>query len=171
MTPWPRLSETLPHPRDLRCCQACGSDILASLIPVDGPKETAPYTQPVVAVPGLDIWQEHDEADQPEHIYVVLCDPCAARLIEPHPRLYRRLDRWEPAPGIMPACRDCVHRKGLACGNPLLKANGGPGLPINAPIEGEGFACTRGKGCRWFVQYAHAPECKGWRAKKEVARP
>jgi hypothetical protein len=148
MTPWPRLSETLPHPRDLKYCQGCGA-----------------------AGSDLRIWQEHDEADHPEPIHVVLCEVCAENLIEPHPRLYRCLDRyrWEPAPGLMPTCLDCVHHKGLVCGSPLLRANGGPGLPINAPIEVEGFACTRGKGCRRFVQYAHPPECKG-REPQEAAR-
>lgn len=107
---WPRLSHSLPHRRHPNVCQSCGR-----------------------TEPPLRRWREHDENDQPEPIVVVLCDPCAKCLIEPHPRLYGVMQFGEPLPGTMTICEDCVYRDGLACLHPLLKANGGPGLPLNFP--------------------------------------
>jgi hypothetical protein len=52
--------------------------------------------------PGIYAWVEHDGDDQPEPIVVMLCTDCSDRLIEPYPRLYRRLARNEPCAGIMP---------------------------------------------------------------------
>jgi hypothetical protein len=140
MPEWPRLSETLSHPRTLVACQACGRGELPSI--------------------NLAVWQEHDEADRPEPIFLVLCDACA-RLIEPHPRLYRRVDRWAPAPGIMPTCSGCRHQDALRCRSPLLKANGGPGLPIRSGVAAQGFACSRKQGCCELIQYSRPAECDG----------
>jgi hypothetical protein len=130
---WPRLSLDLPHHRDYATCQACGA-------------------------PAKTTWQECDDEDQPEPIYVRLCIPCADRRIDPHPRLYRPIDKDAPAPGAMAACTDCQHAEALACQSPLLKANGGPGLPIHS--NQIGFACARGKGgCRRL--YDGPPRCDG----------
>lgn len=137
MMPWPRLSETLPHRRALDCCQSCGG------------------------ADDLRVWQEHDDMDRPERIYLVLCHTCAAEIIGPPPRLYRCLDRWAPGPGIMPTCQGCVHQKDLGCRSPLLKANGGPGLPVRSSVAAEGIACSRGRGCRRFIEYGTPPVCDG----------
>jgi hypothetical protein len=172
MTPWPRLSETLPHPPDLTRCQSCGNrlDDAAAANRPDPPFSGA--SGAAIATPyALAVWQEHDDTDRPELIYIVLCEACADRIIAEHPRLYRRVDRWAPVPGVMPACIGCRRADGLRCRSPLLKVNGGPGLPIRPNVAVEGFACTRGKGCRRFVQYAHAPECKGFESSQEAATP
>jgi hypothetical protein len=122
--PWPRLSETLTYPPDV--CQRCGNGQLWT----DG--EPADWF--VDASTGqLYRWQEHDENDQREPILIVLCEDCAKRIIERHPRLYRQLQPHEPFPGAMPLCRDCVHRNELRCEHPDAKANGGSGLELIFP--------------------------------------
>ena len=62
MAAWPRLSQSLPHPRGVGFCQACGE------------KDAR-------------VWQEHDDADKPHPIAVYLCGNCSDRLIEPRSRL------------------------------------------------------------------------------------
>lgn len=111
--PWPRLSETLPNDRHPDRCQACGADARLG----------AELTR----------WQEHDQDDAPEPIVVVLCVPCAKRLIEKHPRLYRELHAHEPVPGSMPICVACGWRDGVRCTHPDAKANGGGGLRLTYP--------------------------------------
>lgn len=105
---FPRLSVQLTHARDIGTCQGCGG-------------------------PARQLWEEHDDNDKPEQILVALCDACSDRLIEPHPRLYRIVHEHEPRPGAMPVCSSCGWRKGLNCTHADLKANGGPGLPLNFP--------------------------------------
>jgi hypothetical protein len=78
-------------------------------------------------------WQEHDESDRPEPILIALCQDCADSLIEAHPRLYRPLPEYEPWPGAMPICWDCVHRDGISCTHRDAKVNGGPGIPLTFP--------------------------------------
>ena len=109
MSKWPRLSETLTGPIETQKCRSCG-DINPD-----------------------DLWQECDDADQPEKIYILLCKPCAKKLIKPHPRLYIDLQRNQPIPGMMPICDNCVYREGYKCSQTL--AAGGPGLrvQISAP--------------------------------------
>ncbi len=136
---WPRLSKTLDGPRDLDRCQACGGNATAT-------------------------WQECDEADQPELVYVRLCRSCSDKLIEPHPRLYRRIGDGSPAAGAMPCCRGCTHAVQLSCRSPLLKGNGGPGLAIN--VKQRGFCCSRGKGGGCRPIYDGEPECAGREAVK-----
>lgn len=107
----PGLSETLPGlPRPDRC-KGCGesADLLA--------------------------WSECNEWDEPQRpaILLVLCQRCSDRLINAHPRLYLRVDRLEPRPGIMALCVDCLFRRGLQCAHPKLKANGGAGLEVQFP--------------------------------------
>jgi len=97
LPPMERLSETLTGPRDLYHCQSCST------------------------TEDLSRWQEHDEFDKPEAVCVVLCKGCDEKLIEKHPRLYRRLALNEPAPGAMAICADCRHRDGNRCCNPGLR--------------------------------------------------
>jgi hypothetical protein len=136
--PWPRLSETLPDFHHPYMCRACGLRV---------PDATLPLTA----------WQEHDQLDHPEPIVVVLCKTCSDALIEKHPRLYRPLREHEPWPGAMPLCVDCVHRDGVRCRHPDLKANGGTGLLLTMPEPSVVMWDGRGKGGRrtggTFIDY------------------
>ena len=105
----PGLSETLTRDKCAIICQSCG----------------VPQVERE-----LQRWRECDAWDQPTRTIVVLCDRCAKRLIDPHPRLYRALDLHEPAPGCMLLCVGCAHRSGNDCTHPNLKANGGSGLSL-----------------------------------------
>jgi hypothetical protein len=107
---WPKLSVQLTGPRHPGACQSCGA-----------------------TGENLQLWREHDANDQPTYTVVVLCAPCAGRLIEPHPRLYSLLHRFAPFPGVMALCLDCRHRDGTACRSPKAKFNGGPGLEVLYP--------------------------------------
>lgn len=116
--PMPRLSVDLPL-HGLAECAQCG-----------GP-------QP------LDVWQEHDEWDVAEPIYLLLCHPCAEAIIAPHPRLYRCLEPHEPAPGV-PRAR----RPGRAAGRSLpaldlparrLRQARPPGAPHHRPLPRPGL--------------------------------
>lgn len=109
MPKWPKLSETLPD-QDPGHCGNC------TYMPIAGER--------------LTYWQECDDKDQTTLAYVVLCQACADRIIEPHPRLYRQLPANEIMPGAMAFCGDCVHRDGLACKCPAAKANGGEGIEL-----------------------------------------
>lgn len=100
---WPKLSETLPR-RDPGHCQECGSELR------------------------LTYWQECDDRDQGMPVFVILCQGCSDRIIEPHPRLYRDLAANTPMPGVMSICADCRERDGLRCTSAAAKINGGPGL-------------------------------------------
>lgn len=115
---WPKLSETLRFERHPLCCSNCGQ----------GPATGA----------ALQRWRECDGKDQPTQTIVLLCAPCARRLIEPAPRLYVKVDANAPLLGTMEMCAECRHRKMLSCTNPLTKANGGPGLILKVaePIRG-----------------------------------
>ena len=138
---WPRLSETLSFDRELDTCQACGRWEVV-----------------------LSVWQEHDDNDQPEQVYLVLCDACSDGIIDPHPRLYRRLARFEPAPGAMACCVGCQHLSELRCTNPAMQFNGGTGVPIKAKIASRGFVCSRGRGgsgCQPVTTYSGEPICGG----------
>jgi hypothetical protein len=106
-----RLSETLLHmaPGECGVCKRTASD---------------------PDVKRMELWQEHDHNDKPEQRFVWLCDTCAGHIIDPHPRLYARLDPNAPAPGAMEICRKCVHRRGWKCTQ--TKASGGPGIVVNA---------------------------------------
>ena len=104
-----RLSLDLIHPDDPERCKACG------------------------AWGNVSRWQEHNDADGPTRVVVVLCGDCSARIIEKHPRLYRELDVHEPWPGCMEICQDCRHRKGTKCSHPEAKWNGGRGVILTMP--------------------------------------
>lgn len=118
--PMPALSADLLGDARPDACQACG------------------------ATEDLSRWLEHDEADAPTDVVVVLCRRCSDESIESHVRLYRRMDAYEPLPGSMPVCVDCVFRRGTGCVNPLLRKYGGPGLPIRLPKPSVAFIDFRG---------------------------
>lgn len=113
---WPRLSKDLPYQKGALCCGNCARS-----------KDELPVNKT------LDVWEECDHHDKREGIYIRLCEPCSKRLIEPHPRLYHHKQQHEPMPGAMPTCADCKLRDGLKCTSPLLKRNGGQGLPLSIP--------------------------------------
>lgn len=142
----PRLSETLkplawPH----HVCQRCG---------FDGPSK-------------LVYWQEHDDLDRREMIFVVLCAACSAKVIEPHARLYRQLDRNEPAPGVMKVCEPCRHRDASRCRSPIARANGGDGLAFPAADVKVHFYGGRNNS-GWHQEWnEEASECSGFEAKGE----
>jgi hypothetical protein len=140
----PRLSTSLPGPRSIHQCQSCGaSDKL-----------------------GLKIrgWAEHDHNDQPEPFSVWLCEDCETKLIEPHPRLYRRITDHEPFPGAMPLCLDCKRRDGVTCMSPKACFNGGPppGIKMEYPKPSMAHLNLGRKGGRWQAFY-HGPvtSCSG----------
>jgi len=151
--PWLRLSESLTGPKQPGVCQSCGATN-AHLIPSADPDgEMSPIAADDTAAlharlrrvldaeeRGVHVWQERDDADQPEPIAVLLCPPCSARLIEPHPRLYSGLPFNEPFAGTMGLCAPCRFRDGVRCTHPDLRANGGPGLTIQAdtPVPAPG---------------------------------
>ena len=148
---WPKLSETLPKAETLLCCQNCG-----------GANDVR--------------WREHDDLDKPTHLAIVLCNKCSD-MIEPHPRLYSRMERLEPLPGSMSGtCENCVHRDGAKCNHWALTANGGPGLKLTFPtpttIFVDGFSKNRRWGSR-VQQYHEWPECIGFEAKAatEAVKP
>lgn len=160
---WPRLSETLAGPQHPHKCQSCGTEQQASADEiVDVEKLFEGDQASIYAVsqlidhqaspsPGVYAWQEHDDQDQPSSIAIMLCTDCSGRLIEPHPRLYRRLGRNEPFPGIMLPCIECAFRAGVRCTHPEARVNGGPGLqldqdpPMSTHVRfgvGRGGACS-----------------------------
>lgn len=107
------LSQTLPFRDHADCCQECG------LTEYGG--KTLFY------------WQECDEQDKPTAVAIRLCEQCENELIPGHERLYVEIQSGQPFPGVMPVCADCRFRQVHRCTSPLLKANGGPGLPLNFP--------------------------------------
>ena len=130
----------------------------------------APTTCQSCRVSGLDRgsgrrWIECDENDHPTATRLILCDSCSKLLIEKHPRLYIGEDWWAGCPGAMACCEGCAFRDGLTCTSPLLKARGGPGLPVLIGEGAKGILC--GAHCRTLVEYTRAPECKGFSARPE----
>lgn len=107
----PGLSATLTGERRPDVCQSCGKR------------------------DDLRTWSECDEWDAPQvpAVFVVLCERCSRRMIDTHPRLYLRIDRLEPRPGVMALCIGCRYRQALRCTHSSLRANGGPGLEIHFP--------------------------------------
>ena len=145
----PRLSETLSPIRRPFDCQRCGA-----IPPVGGEPLTA--------------WQEHNDADRPETIFVLLCRKCADKVIEPHPRLYRRLSRNEPAPGVMQICSGCIYQIEGRCTSDLLRSRGGPGLKFPGP-DTTVHICRagpkgRGRVGEWLKMWSAEPTtCAGFR--------
>lgn len=138
---WPKLSETLLGARHPTKCQSCG---------LSCSEDDRTLTR----------WIECDEYDRPTSTIIVLCRTCSDRIIEPHPRLYRDVERFKPVPGCMALCVSCRFREQLRCTHPDLKANGGQGLRIKfAPPSTAFFDGTRGgRRTGWTgVIYDHAP--------------
>ena len=147
--PWPKLSETLTGPKRYGTCQRCGS------------------TDSVCC------WRECDDKDDPTDVVLFLCTPCSDHVIERHPRLYGDgPHRNAPIPGAMACCLDCIHHHDLSCKSPLLKANGGAGLPISASKPTVIHVDGRTKGGkrfgRWYEDYPSPPECKGREAAMKI---
>lgn len=166
--PWPRLTESLAPPMfaaDPWHCQSCG--VMGA---IDQSNEPPLYAGPLDP---LSAWQEHDEDDQPEARAVVLCEPCADRIIEPHPRLYRRLERYEPLAGLMAICAECIFRAGTRCTSPQARINGGGGIEIIHPKPSHTHICGRGrKGpCCQTITLYHGPAvaCSGRLTNPEAA--
>lgn len=95
--PMPRLSQDLPHCGELLRCWSCGGRAGAE------------------GVADLHRWQECDDQDRPEPIILVLCETCGDRIVEPHPRMYHPLRPYQPWPGAMSLCFDCIQRDGTRC--------------------------------------------------------
>lgn len=145
MKNWPRLSETLPHAAHPKLCGNCGVHDDTKLVHV---------------------WIEHDVNDRPERRFVALCDACSDKIIEPHPRLYARMDENAPLPGVMDLCVDCKHRSGLNCSSPLAKFNGGDGISITADkpmvYHMDGRDKKGRRWSRWGQSYSNPPKaCTG----------
>lgn len=125
----------------------------------------SPAQQTMNAFDSVTGWVEHDHNDQPEPIVVFLCHTCAAKLIEPHVRLYRELEKNAPLPGAMALCDDCRHRDGVRCANPKAKINGGPGLSVKQAQPHVGFwDGTRGGkrvGGRFCIYTEPPRDCNG----------
>lgn len=146
--PWPRLTTDLTGPDRPELCRCCGD-------------------------PADDLWQEHDDHDRPELRHLWLCEKCSDRIVEPHARLYTRIDRNKPAPGAMRLCVDCRHRApGGVCANPGAKANGGPGIIIRGVRGAMGFIDGQDKrGRRWGHRFVSYPLPPGGCDGKEKAPP
>jgi hypothetical protein len=148
-----RLSkEFRVHSRALFTCQICGVE-----------PDHATNQEPEEV--GLGRWQEHDDADNPEAIVVVLCKECSDGAIKAHPRLYRRLAIFEPFPGAMRCCVHCKWQKELGCTNPAAKSNGGAGVMLKFPKPSTGFwdGADPKTGKRTggpFLRYVGAVECR-----------
>lgn len=129
---FPRLSVTLQGPRSPHECVCCGEL---------NPEE---------------MWQECDDNDRPEPIFILLCRGCAKTLIKPHARLYESHDRNTPFPGMMGICDNCINREGYRCDQSI--ANGGPGLLIGiaAPQTAHlNFGGGRGAWVKLYPWEAH----------------
>ena len=102
----------------------------------------------------LHAWEEHDEADRPTDIAVEVCEACVARkLIDKHPRLYRKLDPMEPFPGCMRICEGCRFKEGPSCTHPAAKRNGGDGVTITVAHAIQAIACGSDRGGRWSRRF------------------
>jgi hypothetical protein len=131
----PGLSETLTRPRSPLTCQSCGW-----MSTRHGYEPGKRY---------LDRWQECDEFDRKTDVVVLLCNLCADRLIDPHHRLYHRLEpnRQFPATHV-PLCMPCRWRDGLTCNSPMRLARGGPGLRLEQGEPASYHACGTRNGRR-----------------------
>lgn len=135
--PWRKLSADAEYSRSPEHCQCCGRDH------------------------DLALWIECDEGDQETDVVLMVCTPCVRVHIEPHERLYHRLEPNRPFPGAMVTCWRCIHRDGFRCQSPLLKANRGAGLPIRGAQPTHTFFCGKGGG----VHHDYGPtppRCEGF---------
>lgn len=145
------LSGTLAGPVAPDRCRSCGIDAATM--------ERRGY--PLERHIECDEWDQHTPASP----IVVLCHPCARRLIEPHPRLYVPLSSDKPWPGCMPICADCCHRDGVRCAHPMAKANGGTGVLLNFGGKRPTavhycFSTRHGRSGRWDQIYPPVLACR-----------
>lgn len=149
----PRLSQLTMGRRALDTCQSCGRFAGEQ---TDYGKKT-----------NLSLWEECNDYDEPEGIYVVLCEACVKLWIEKHPRLYRGLSWNAPAPGAMQLCTGCAFHgiANLSCNHPDLKRNGGPGMAITMGERTMAFVdgIRRGRRTGWreVVWLTPPKACKG----------
>lgn len=132
---WPKLSETLPGPREPGRCQGCGADL------------------------GLVRWRECDEFDFPTETVLVTCASCDREHVTPAERLYRQMAPHEYHPGSLPFCQGCGHRRGLVC--LLAKANGGPGVLIGPPPTRMHVQRSPRRLSGWVTLWRPAERCSG----------
>lgn len=140
----PGLSVTLPYPRLLAACQSCGV--------------RAEFAD-------LRKWQECDAFDQETPVVVVLCEKCEKRLITPHPRLYKSIQKNAPWPGAMEICIACRHQRDLDCDSPRRAKNGGPGVPLHQVPPIVAMVCPGGM----MKLYNHPPAKCDAREEIELA--
>ena len=133
-----RLSETLAPFVNEYICQNCGAFANDNM--------------------GHSRWQECDENDQPTPHSICICQQCSEKIIEPHPFLYRRIGYFEPFPGVMQCCSDCLFRKLSRCTHPSLMSNGGDGLEISMPKPDVVFVDTNRGGHQKTMWRGH-PTC------------
>jgi hypothetical protein len=153
----PGLTETLTGPRDPLLCSSCASRHTTS--------------NPLARWLECDAWDRIP--DRP--VVVVLCKRCSDKFIEPHPRLYHRLDRFDPFPGCMAVCISCPARRELTCTSPIAQRNGGPGLAYTwkdgaAPMHAHVRVSPPGRsGFRTFYP-GRVETCSGKDAADHAAR-
>lgn len=113
----------------------------------------------------LAAWQEHDDQDRPTGAFVWLCRRCSDRLIEPHPLLYKPIQRHAPFPGVMPICGDCPSLVEGVCASPLAKRHGGPGIEISGeqPAVAHFDGTRNGRRMGWTEFFWRTPRtgCSG----------
>jgi hypothetical protein len=147
---FPRLTQTLPHARKIGYCQACGQ-----------PEENST------------LWQECDDQDNPEGIYLELCEECnqtkdfegkPARkntkraMIVRHERMYHHVERHIWKPGLMHLCVDCVFAKDFDCSSPHRGGN----LEVKGP-EPLTYHIKAGRGrSGYYTNYSPATSCSGF---------
>jgi hypothetical protein len=157
----PGLSQTLRGPVARNVCQSCGH-LEGEPLEIGDPSLFGKPLHPDDCR-GLVMqrWRECDEWDQPTSVIVVLCERCAKRLIDPHPRLYMPLWPSDPIPGMLPICDDCPHRQATRC--VLAKASGGGGVFFHFDKEPtRAHLCGSGPGGRWgrtVAMYGKVTRC------------
>lgn len=128
-------------------------------------------------------WQECDDADKGEPIAICLCRRCSDEIIEPHPRLYKRVPAGMPFPGVMPCCVGCKHQVNLRCR--IAKCHGGPGVhlqyehPTVAFVDGRDAKTGRRTGWQQMVyhgpvacrDFAQAQEGELFRGQEKATQP
>jgi hypothetical protein len=145
---WPRLSQTLRGRRQHGYCQSCDAHF--------------PGTN---GMPALNLWQECDDDDRLQKIFVWLCTPCSERLVEKHPRLYEQRGVFFPAPGVQQFCADCRFCDNMTCKHPEAQTGAVvlSGAFSRMFVDGQG----RGKAGRrigWMATHFYEPP-KGCRVR------
>jgi hypothetical protein len=129
----------------------------------------------------LVMWQEHDDHDNPESTFLMLCEQCNApsgrrtksTMIEAHPRLYADVQEHRIYPGIMWLCVDCEFRHEFTCTHPDQKSLGGEGLAITGPesFTAHILASNRSRRRSGFTTFWYpATACAGRKEIENVTR-